>query len=243
MKHISMKSGARLACARCLSPERYRFKKELVDKVTLNIDGLEVVTDKETTVLQTALNNGIYIPHLCYHPDLKPFGICRLCMVDVDGKVVISCRTPVEQGMVVKTRSPVVDKVRRINIEILVANHHVTCRGCPGSGRCALQEIMAYIRIDRKRVHRLRPAKEELPLDNSNPFFDYDPNKCVLCEICVHTCEKIQDGLKVVGRGYSTKIAFFGDSSRCESCGECVARCPVGALIPKENVVLQQSPG
>ena len=213
-----------------------------MDKVTLSIDGLEVVTDKETTILQTALHNGIYIPHLCYHPDLKPSGVCRLCMVEVDGKVVISCRTPVEQGMVVKTRSPVVDGVRRTNIEILVANHHVTCRGCPGSGHCALQKIMAYIRIDRKRVRRLSPAKEELPRDNSNSFFDYDPNKCVLCNICVHTCETIQDALHVVGRGYSAKIAFFGDSSGCESCMECVARCPVGALIAKENVGTQESP-
>jgi predicted molibdopterin-dependent oxidoreductase YjgC len=201
-----------------------------MDKVALTIDGLEVVTDKETTIFQTAHHNSIYIPHLCYHPHLMPSGICRLCMVEVDGKVVISCRTPVEQGMVVRTRSPEVDKLRRIIIEILVANHHSTCRGCPGSGPCALQKIMGYIRIDRGRVRRLRPTKEELPRNNSNPFFNYDPNKCVLCKICVHTCEKIQGALNVVGRGCSAKMAFFGDSFKCESCKECVARCPVGAL-------------
>ena len=206
-----------------------------MNKVTLTIDGQQIVADEEATILQTALNNNIYIPHLCYHPDLSPPAVCRLCVVEVNGEQVFSCRTKVEQGMVVKTRGPDVDKIRRTNVEILVANHHVTCRGCPGSGHCVLQKIMAYIRIDRKRVRRLRPPKEELPRDNSNPFFDYDPNHCVLCELCVHTCEKIQGALNLVGRGYNTKIVFFGDSSKCESCMECVARCPVGALIAKEK--------
>ncbi len=94
---------------------------------------------------------------------------------------------------------------------------------------------MAHLRIDRRRIRRLRLPKEELPLDTSNPFFDYDPNKCVLCNICVQTCEDIHgsSSLYFVGRGYDAKIAFFGDKSRCESCGECVARCQVGALMPK----------
>ena len=213
-----------------------------MEKVTLTINGLEVVADKQATILQTALREGIYIPHLCYHPDLKPSGVCRLCMVDVDGKVVISCQTVVEQAMVIRTRSLELDKVVRANVELLVANHHLSCRGCPGSGPCALQKIMASIRVDRKRLRRLRTPQEELDRDHSNPFFDYDPNKCVLCGICVHTCEKIQGALNVVNRGYSTRIAFFGDPSRCESCDECVARCPVGALIAKEKVISQESP-
>ena len=211
-----------------------------MDKVTLTIDSQEVVAEKDTTILQTALQNGIYIPHLCYHPDLSPSGVCRLCMVDVDGKVVISCKTPVEQGMAVKTRSPEVDSIRGTNIEILIANHHLTCRGCPGSGPCKLQKIMAYIRLDRKRVRRLRLPAKELPLDDSNPFFDYDQNHCVLCDICVHTCDQIQHAMNIVGRGYDTKIAFFGDSSKCEACMECVARCPVGALTAKKNAVAQK---
>jgi formate dehydrogenase major subunit len=203
-------------------------------KVTLNIDGLEVVIDKEMTILEAALHNGIYIPHLCYHPDLKPSsGVCRLCIVEVGSEIVISCRTQVKQGMVVKTRSPMIDKLRRLNVEVLVANHHRSCKGCPGSGSCNLQKIMAHVRIDRKKVNRLRPAREELPRDNSNPFFDIDPNKCVLCMICVRTCEKIQGALNIIGRGYKAKISFFGDSSKCESCQECVKRCPVGALIEK----------
>jgi len=212
-----------------------------MDKVTLTIDDVEVVTDKGTTILQAALQNDIYIPHLCHHPDLKPSGVCRLCIVEVDGETALSCRTPVIEGLSVKTRTPEIDKMRRANIEILVANHHVTCKGCAGTGHCALQKIMAYIRIDRKRVRRLRLPKEELPTDTLNPFFDYDPNKCVLCGICVHTCIPIQHAMNIVGRGPKTKIAFFGDSSLCESCGKCVVRCPVGALISKEKADLRES--
>ena len=211
-----------------------------MNKVTLTIDDQEIVSEKETTILQAALQNDIYIPHLCYHPDLNPSGVCRLCMVDVDGKVVMSCQTPVEEGMAVKVRSPEVDSIRRTNIEILVADRHLKCRGCPGSGPCKLQKIMGFIRIDRKRVRRLRLPDEELPVDSSNPFFDYDPNHCVLCDICVHICEPIQHAMNVVGRGYGARVAFYGDSSKCEACMACVAACPVGALTASKDSVSQK---
>ncbi len=210
-----------------------------MDNVTLTIDDLKVVTDKETSILQAALKNDIYIPHLCYHPDLKPSGVCRLCMVDLGGEVVISCRTPVEPGMVVKTKSSQVDKAVRPVVELLIADHHSTCRGCPSNGHCELQRIMAHLRIDRRRVRRLRLPGEELPLDTSNPVFDYDPNKCAFCGICVQTCQEIQEAgfLYPVGRGYNIKVTFYGDESKCDSCLECVARCPVGALLPKKTPV------
>ncbi len=211
-----------------------------MDEVTFTIDDREVAVGKERTILQAALQNAIYIPHLCYHPDLEPLGVCRLCMVEADAKMVLACRTAAERGMTVRTRSPRLDELRRVNVEVLVANHHLTCRGCKTSSRCTLQKIMAYIRIDRKRVQRLRPPKEDLPLDNSNPFFDYAPNKCVLCQICIHTCKQIQHALNLIGRGYNTKVAFFGDASICKSCRQCVIRCPVGALTPKENVSFQK---
>lgn len=215
-----------------------------MDKVNLNIDGVEVIADPGASILQVALQNGIYIPHLCYHPELKPSGICRLCMVEVSGEAILSCRTPVEQGTVIKTRSAEIDQARRVNVELVVANHHVTCRGCPATGKCELQKIMAYIRIDRKRLQRMRFPREETPLDELNPdlFFGYDSDKCVLCEICVHTCEDIQDALHIIGRGYPSEIAFYGDASRCESCRECVAKCPVGALIPKKDAKREFSP-
>lgn len=95
---------------------------------------------------------------------------------------------------------------------------------------------MAGLRISAKRMRPLRWAKEELPRDTSHPVFDYDPARCVLCGICLKTCESIHgvSAIQFIGRGYTTKIGFFGEKSRCESCGECVTRCPVGALFPKQ---------
>ena len=206
-------------------------------KVSLVIDTVKMIVDKGTTVLEAALRNNIYIPHLCYHPDSEPRGVCRLCTVAVgDGQLISACRTPVEPGMVVNTRSPEVDRAVRPVVELLIADHHASCRGCTASGHCELQKIMSYLRIDRKRVRRLR-LSEELPLDSANFCFDYAPNKCVLCGICVQTCENIHgvSSLYFIGRGYGTRIGFFGDMVRCESCRECVARCPVSALLPKNT--------
>lgn len=212
-----------------------------MEKISIRIDDQDVLAQKGTTILEVALANKIYIPHLCYHPDLKPAGSCRLCIVeDGGGSFLTSCRTPVKQGMAVKTRSPEVNRVRRPIVEMLIANHHMDCRNCDKKGRCELQRIRAYMRIDKKQVQRLRLPEEELPQDTSNPFFYLDHNKCVLCGICVRTCEEIEkvNAINFVGRGYATRIAPFGNKplahSRCESCGECVVRCPVGALVPKK---------
>ena len=209
-----------------------------MDKITLNIDGLEITVNSGATILEAALENGIYIPNLCYHPYLKPSGICRLCLVEKgDGQLAISCRMAAEQGIVIKTRSSKIDKVRRAIVELIIADHHTDCRNCSASGKCELQRIMSYLHVSAKRIRPLKWATEALPLDTTNPFFDYDPNKCIVCGICVQTCEELnQDSIpEFIGRGYATRIAFFGDKSRCESCGECVARCPVSALQPKND--------
>ena len=209
-----------------------------MDKITLKIDGFDILTSSGTMILEAALENGIYIPNLCYHPELKSSGVCRLCLVEVgDGRPVLSCRTASEQGMIVKTRSPEVDRARRAIVELLIADHHTDCRNCPSSGKCELQRIMASLHISIKRMRPLKRAKEELPRDISNPFLDYDPNKCMLCGICVRTCEDLhgESILEFVGRGYSTRIASFGYTSRCESCGECAVRCPVGAILRKDD--------
>ena len=102
-----------------------------MDSITITIDGLTITADKCKTVLEAALENGIYIPHLCYHPDLKPAGVCRLCMIEIEGRgLTISCQAPVEEGIVVKTESPEINKVRRIAVELLIANHHSDCLSC-----------------------------------------------------------------------------------------------------------------
>jgi formate dehydrogenase alpha subunit len=212
-----------------------------MEKVSIRIDDKDILTPKGATIIEAALANNIYIPSLCYHPDLKPAGNCRVCLVELDdGKLASSCRTPVKDGMVIKTKSPELDKVRRPIIEMIMANHHMDCRNCLKKGQCVLQRIRAYMKIDKKSVERLRLPKEELPVDDSNPFFIRDHNKCVLCGICVRTCQEIQrlSAIDFVGRGDKTKIATFGDKpiaqSVCVSCGECVIRCPVGALVLKK---------
>lgn len=212
-----------------------------MEMITLSIDGQEVKATEGKRILEAALENGIYIPHLCHHPDLKPAGMCRLCMVEIDGKgMAISCKTPVRDGMVVRTESPEINKVRRVTTELLIVNHHVDCLSCAKDTDCELQRIANYIGIEEERLERLRRTARLLPIDASNPFFDRDPNKCVLCGICVRTCEELQgvSAIDYAFRGLATTVATLGNKpiaeSRCESCGECVVRCPVGALTPKK---------
>jgi formate dehydrogenase alpha subunit len=214
----------------------------MMDRITFTIDGIKIEANKGDTILKTALEQGIYIPHLCHHPDLEPVGVCRLCMVDIDGRgMTISCKTPVEEGMVVRTETPEINKTRKIAVELLIVNHHADCLSCGKNTECKLQEVANYIGIEEERLKCLRRPDRTLPIDTSNPFFDRDPNRCVLCGICVRTCEEIQgvSAIDFAFRGFATTVSTFGDhpliESRCESCGECVVRCPVGALIQKKR--------
>ena len=227
-----------------------------MDRIALTIDGVQIAADPKTTLLEAALAAGIYIPHLCHHPDLEPVGVCRLCMVEIEGRgLTLSCRAPVEEGIVVRTESVEINNVRRVATELLIVNHHGECLSCAKNEHCKLQQVATYVGIDRERLGRLRrgtsvpaaggtsvPAAGgtvTLPVDSSNPFFERDPNKCILCGICVRTCEELQ-GVAAVDfgfRGYQTTVSTFGNKplaeSRCEACGECVVRCPVGALVQK----------
>ena len=211
-----------------------------MNKISLTIDGLKVTAAKGSTVLKAALENGIYIPHLCYDPGLEPAGVCRLCLVEIEGRgLTVSCRTLVEEALVIHTESPEINKARRTTCELLIANHHSDCLSCAKNNQCELQRIASYLGIKEERLKQLRQPAKRLPLDTSNPFFDRNPNQCVLCGICVQTCEELQgvSAIDFVFRGYNTTIGTFGNKpikeSTCESCGECVVRCPVGALTPK----------
>ena len=211
-------------------------------KMTLTINGMAVSAEKDMTVLEAALKAGIYIPHLCHRPDLTPVGVCRLCMVEINGKkLAISCKTPAEDGMVVRTESEEINESRRIAVELLIASHDSDCLACAKNTSCALQRVAQHVGVDKERLERIRGQQTRILIDTSNPFFDFDPNRCILCGVCVRTCDEIQ-GTKAIDyafRGTDTKIAGFWDRPRiesdCESCGECVVRCPVGALVPKET--------
>jgi len=219
---------------------RSRRERPAERKLALSIDGVQVAADPGATVLEAALAAGIYIPHLCYHPDVDPAGICRLCMVEIEGRgMTVACRAPVEEGLVVRSDSPEVARVRRTTVELLVANHHGDCLSCVKNNQCELQRIAAYVGIKPERLGRLRRPVPTAAVDTSNPFFDRDADKCVLCGICVRTCAELQDvgAVDFVGRGYETTVGTFAGGpiaeSRCESCGECVVRCPTGALALK----------
>lgn len=209
-------------------------------EITFSIDGLKIKANEGDTILRAALEHGIYIPHLCYHPDLKPFGGCRLCMIEIEGRgLTISCKTPVEEGVRVITENPEINKARRIAAELIITNHYSECLQCARNTDCRLQDIATYIGIEEGRLQRLKRTVRDLPIDDSNPFFYRDPNKCVLCGICVRTCEEINGvgAIDFAFRGFATKISTLKDKpiteSTCESCGECVDRCPTAALARK----------
>ena len=210
-------------------------------EATLRIDGRKIVAQPGMTILEAALAQEIYIPHLCHHPDLEPVGVCRLCLVDVEGRgQALACRTPVEEGLVIRTDTPAVEAARRITLELLIVNHHGECLSCAQNNHCELQRAAAHIGVDQQRLKQYRRLPPSHEIDDSNPFFSLDHDKCVLCGICVRTCDEIvgAHALDYALRGYRTRISTFGRKpiveSCCESCGECVVRCPVGALAPKQ---------
>lgn len=211
--------------------------------ITLTIDDLEVQAAPGTSILRAALDNGIYIPHLCDHLDLTSVGICRVCLVEIEGRrPMVSCMTPVEEGLIVRTASEELDKTRRLNLELLVLNHDYDCQNCAKNSKCQLQELTRFIGLDEDRINSMRKPELAIPLDDSNPYYLRDMNKCVLCGICVRTCEEIQgdECIDFTFRGIETRIGVLGDKpiidSTCVTCGECVVRCPVGALIPRKAV-------
>jgi formate dehydrogenase (NADP+) alpha subunit len=215
----------------------------VTDKLELKINGQSVMADKGMTILEAALRKGIYIPHLCHHRDLEPVGACRLCLVEIAGKrtaTVLSCKTEAKDGMVIRTETPEINKMRRVTTDLLIADHDVDCLACARNTQCALQRVADHVGINKERLKRLRPQAKKLPIDDSNPFFTFNPNRCVLCGICVRTCDELQNvnAIHFAFRGLGTKITGFGNKPRiesdCESCGECIVRCPVGALTEKE---------
>ncbi len=212
------------------------------DTVNITIDGEAVVARKGQTVLKAAEENGFFIPTLCADDDLEPYGACRVCVVEIEGMrgFPTSCTTPVAEGMKIKTDSEALNKMRQFAVQLIRSDHPTDCDACPKNQQCELQMTEALLGIGGKAPFASLPSKE-LPVDKSNPFYNFDPNYCILCGKCVRACDEIR-GLKAITlayRGYNTRVRPGGErpliDSTCESCGECVDHCPVYALTPKET--------
>jgi len=208
--------------------------------VSLTIDGKEVRVPPGTTILKAAGKAGVRIPTLCYHPDLEPYGGCRMCIVKVEGMrgMPPSCITQVAEGMQVTTEDDEILETRRMILRLLMADHPNDCLNCRANLDCELQKLAHELGV---REHGMIPIEREGTVDDSNPLFIRDMNRCILCARCVKTCEEIlgAGAIHFIRRGNKTEVGTFmaGDiaDSVCESCGECVAHCPTGALRFKED--------
>ena len=209
--------------------------------VNLTIDGKQIQAPAGSSVLEAARSAGIYIPTLCYHPDLRPEGACRLCMVEASGArtLVASCVYPVSEGMVVKTNTSKVREARKTVLELLLTNHPKDCLCCQKNGDCELQKIAADLGVRKLRFEGGETRARTI--DNSNPSLVRDQEKCILCGRCIRVCRDVQ-GMSVysfAGRGFNTMVstAFEHDllNSACTYCGQCVTHCPVGALEERDD--------
>jgi len=213
----------------------------MTESIELTIDDRRVTAKKGSKVLQAALDAGIYIPNLCYLPDAElPFGGCRLCYVTVEGKgPVTACTQPVMEGMVVRTDAPEAQRLRRTAFRLILAYHDLDCRNCWKNKRCELQKLAPRLKVKLKTPEDFRGLPDErLPLDTTNPYVTYDPNRCVLCGKCVQVCEDRNKTplLDFAFRGIETRLTMSLDAAlvadTCPSCGECAAVCPTAALEP-----------
>lgn len=211
-----------------------------MDMVNVTIDGRKLQVPKSATVLTAAKEGGIKVPSLCYHPELRPEGACRVCLVEVEGakSLVASCVYPVNEGMVVRTNTALVREARKTVVELLLANHPQDCLSCQRNTNCELQDMAADLGI---RKIRFDGVKKNLPLDANNPSLVRDQNKCILCGRCIKACSDRQgvDVYSFAKRGFDTTVtpAFdVGlDQAACTFCGQCASVCPTGAIVEKDD--------
>ncbi len=219
--------------------------KRISDKtVNLIIDGVSVSVPEGTSVMHAASLSGVTVPKLCATDSLEPFGSCRLCLVEIEGRrgYPASCTTPVAEGIKVHTQTPKLADIRRGVMELYISDHPLDCLTCATNGDCELQDMagavgLRDVRYGYEGENHLKSVK-----DTSNPYFTFDPSKCIVCSRCVRACEEVQGtfALTIQGRGFDSKVSAgnkdFKDSE-CVSCGACVQACPTATLI--ENTIIE----
>ncbi|MBZ5699301.1 MAG: formate dehydrogenase subunit alpha [Acidobacteriia bacterium] len=212
--------------------------------VTLEIDGKQVRVPAGTSIMRAAVSAGVQVPKLCATDSMEAFGSCRLCLVEIEGRsgTPASCTTMAEPGMKVHTQSPKLAKMRRGMMELYISDHPLDCLTCAANGNCELQDMAGVVGLREVRYgfdgenHFKKSEKDE-----SNPYFTFDPAKCIVCSRCVRACEEVQGtfALTIDGRGFGSKVSAGGGlflDSECVSCGACVQACPTATLIEKTVV-------
>ncbi len=214
--------------------------------VSLTIDGTEITVPQGTSVMRAATQAGFAIPKLCATDSLQAFGSCRMCVVEIDGMKgkPASCTTPVSDGMVVRTQSESLQRLRRNVMELYISDHPLDCLTCAANGDCELQDMAGVVGLRDVRYGFEGENHLQAEKDQSNPYFTFDPSKCIVCSRCVRACDEIQGtlALTIDGRGFESKVAAGQNAdfmdSECVSCGACVQACPTATLIEKsvENI-------
>ena len=212
-------------------------------QVTLTIDGRQVSVPEGTSVMAAAASIAAPIPKLCATDSLEAFGSCRLCLVEIEGRrgTPASCTTPAENGMVVRTQTPRLAKLRRGVMELYISDHPLDCLTCSANGDCELQTQAGVVGLREVRYGYDGANHTKAPTDASNPYFTFESSKCIVCSRCVRACEEVQGtfALTVLGRGFGSKISPGGVdfmSSECVSCGACVQACPTATLNEKSQI-------
>lgn len=213
--------------------------------VNLKIDGFDVSVPEGTSIMRAAAEAGINVPKLCATDNLDPFGSCRLCLVEIEGRrgYPASCTTPVAEGIEVKTETPKLEDLRRGVMELYISDHPLDCLTCATNGDCELQDMAGRVGLREVRYGYEGENHLNAVKDESNPYFTFDPSKCIVCSRCVRACEEVQGtfALTIDGRGFESKVSAgnkdFMDSE-CVSCGACVQACPTATLI--ENSIIEQ---
>jgi formate dehydrogenase major subunit len=219
-------------------------KSASTTQVTLTIDGVQVTVPAGTSVMRAAAEIGSSVPKLCASDNLEPFGSCRLCLVEIDGRrgTPASCTTPCEAGMKVKTQTPKLAKLRRGVMELYISDHPLDCLTCTANGNCELQDMAGVVGLREVRYGYEGANHLDAVKDESNPYFTFDPSKCIVCSRCVRACDEVQGtfALTIGGRGFDSVVSagqyepFM--ESECVSCGACVQACPTATLTEKSLI-------